>query len=210
MSHIFFERLEKRQSTQSLLPAIGGNTAIAIYSVQVPGPGWGGSGYNPGPDTSILLYGINLPSNPGSGSYFPWSGGGLFGGGGYNPWSGGGLFGGSGYNGWTNPFNSYNSYGSWGFGNFFGGLFGGFFGRSYPGSGGYNRPTVPDVRLLYGVFPTPQPLYGVSIAPSPPTNVIAYYGVSTTMIKPSPPTNIGSVITYYGIAVPEYGVGIPY
>jgi len=200
MSHIFFERLEKRQSTQTLLPAIGGNTAIAIYSVQVPGPGWGGSGYNPGPTTPYLLYGVNPPSNPGSGSYFPWSGGGLFGGGGYN--------------GWTNPFNNNNSYGSWGFGNFFGGffggLFGGFLGGSYPGSGGYNRPSVPDFRLLYGVFPDPQPLYGVSIAPSPPTNIIAYYGITTTNIKPSPPTNIGSIIAYYGIAVPEYGVGIPY
>ena len=74
MSHIFFERLEKRQSTQTLFQAIGGNTAIAIYSVQVPDPGWGNIGYNPG-TTPNLLYGVNLPSNPGSESYFPWFGG---------------------------------------------------------------------------------------------------------------------------------------
>ena len=216
MSHIFFERLEKRQSTQTLLPALGGNTAIAIYSAQLPDTGWGSIGYTPGYPS--LLYGINIPSNPGSGGYFPWSGSGIFGGSYYNPWSGGGLYGWGGYTAWTNPFNRYNPWGSFGLGsifspfqNFFGGLFGGLFGGSFPWSGGYTNPTVPDFRLLYGVFPSPQLLYGVSIAP--PTNIVSYYGVSPTFgvsTVPSPPTNIGAIVAYYGVAVPEYAVGFPY
>ena len=88
---------------------------------------------------------------------------------------------------------------------------GGLFGGSFPGSTPVNPdPVVPDFRLLYGVFPTPQPLYGVSISPSPPTNIIAYYGVGTTTITPPSNTGIGSIVAYYGIAVPEYGVGLPY
>ncbi|MBN2373585.1 hypothetical protein JXL19_07355 [bacterium] len=200
MSHIFFERLEKRQSTQSLLPAFGGNTfgentPIAIYSVQVPDPGWGNIGYNPVATPPNLLYAINLPSTPGSGGYFPWYGG--------------GLFGGTGYNGWTNPFGNYNPYGSWGFGNFFSGLFGGFFGGTSQGPWGYTRPTVPDFRLLYGVFPSPQPLYGISITPSPPANIVLY-GIGVTTTRPLPPTNIGSIIAYYGVAIPDYGFGTIY
>ncbi|MBN2373586.1 hypothetical protein JXL19_07360 [bacterium] len=189
MSHIFFEKLEKRQSTQSLLPTFGSNTGvIAIYSAQLPDSGWGSTGYTP--SYPSLLYGINIPSYPGTGSYFPWSGSGLFGGAYYNPWSGGGLFGWSGYTPWTNPFNSYNPWGSWGSGsffspfqNFFGGLFGGLFGGS---PWGYTNPITPDFRLLYGVFPNPQPVYGVSVTPP------------------------GNIVAYYGVAVPEYAVGIPY
>ena len=182
MPHIFFERLEKRQSTQSIVPSFGGLTAIAIYSVQVPEGTFPGSiGYTP-PSSPVYYYGVNIPSFPTypTGSYFPWWGGGLFGGTGYNPW--------------INPINRYNPWGSWnswGLGNIFSpiwNLFGGLFGGSYPGWGNY--PTYPDIRLLYGISPDPiiSPYYGVSISPTPPTNIIAYYGVS----------------------VPEYAVGIPY
>jgi len=184
MPHIFFERLEKRQSTQSIVPSFGGLTAIAIYSVQVPGGTFPGSiGYTPqSPGYGYLLYGVQ-PPNPFSPSYPT---------GGYYPWWGGSLFGGTGYNPWINPINRYNPWGSWnswGLGNIFSpiwNLFGGLFGGSYPGWNNY--PTYPDIRLLYGINPNPQPVYGVSISPTPPTNIIAYYGVS----------------------VPEYGIGIPY
>lgn len=168
MAHIFFKPLEKRRSTQTLLPSFGslGNfqTPIAIYSapvpeyaVQVPSfPGWDNSSIYPGG----LLYGINFPSNPSSG-YFPWSGGyGLFG---LSPFSP--------YSQWTSPFNQFSPWNSWGFSGFMSplwGFLGGLFGGS-PWSGG---GIVPDIRVLYGIFPNP----------STPTNIVTYYGVTTPSV----------------------------
>jgi hypothetical protein len=188
MAHIFFERLEKRQSTQSLLPSLSG--AIAIYSAPAPGyPGWGNSGYTPSPSVPALLYGINFPGNY-SGSFFPWSSPygmygtsqyGMFGSSSYGLFGSslyGGMFGSSLYNPysqWTNPFNQYSplSFGGFGnffspIGNFFGGLFGGLFGGNPFWQMSPTNPISPDIRLLYGV-----------INPSPPTSVVAYYGIST-------------------------------
>ncbi|MGA1844008.1 MAG: hypothetical protein ACMUIS_05545 [bacterium] len=163
MAHIFFERLEKRQSTQSLIPSLGAYSAVrGVYMV----------GYEESTPPSFIsyMYGVNMPTmeTPSSRNIFINEKGGLFG---YSPWSGSswghsgyGLFGGyggyGGYGNWSFPFGGF-------FGGFFGGIFGGIFGGTSPWSGGNNDPWYP--RLLYGISPTPQPLYGVSITPSPPT-----------------------------------------
>ena len=175
MPHIFFEPLEKRQSTQTLFPTFG-NTAIAIYSAPVPEYGVG-IGYTP-PSNNYLLYGINPPSI----GYSPWSGGGLFGWSNpfsnYNPWSSWGSSWSSPWSSWGSSWSSPWGSGSWSspfggfFGGFFGGLFGGLFGGSYPGSWG-GSPSFPDIRLLYGVFPNP----------TPPTDIIAYYGVGIPSVS---------------------------
>jgi len=158
MPHVFFEPLERRQSTQTLFS--GFPEFVTYYGVSI---GYPGTGYTP-PDTPRLLYGVSPPSTDPTGGYFPWRGGILFGGSGYNPW--------------TNPVNSYNPWNSWG-GSPIWDYIGGLFGGSFPSwSWRKNQPSVPDFRLLYGVFPTPQPLYGVGISPAPPTDVIAYYGIS--------------------------------
>lgn len=190
MAHIFFERLEKRQSTQTLYPLTGGNTAIAIYSAPLPDSGWGSIGYY-NPLTPQLLYGISPPSTYPSGGYFPWSSG-LFGMSGYSPYSP--------FSSWTNPFFSYNSWNSWGSGgsfspiwNYLGGLFGGSFPWSWGGSWGGSYPGIPDIRLLYGI---PSPI-------QPPTNITTFYGVGTPISPSLPPVDI---VTYYGITLPTFGL----
>ena len=159
MPHVFFEPLERRQSTQTLFS--GFPEFIAYYGIS---PGYPGSGYTP-PETPRLLYGVSPQPEYPTGGFFPW-------------WPGG-AYGGSGYNQWTNPMNNYNSWGSWGgftpIWNSLGGLFGGSFsGWSWR----RNQPSVPDFRLLYGVFPTSQPLSGAGNSPEPITKIIDFYGVS--------------------------------
>jgi hypothetical protein len=187
MAHIFFERLEKRQSTQTLFSGIGGNTAIAIYAAPLPDSyGWGSIGYNP--LTPQLLYGISPPTTNPTGGYFPWGGGGLFGMYGYSPYSS--------YSSWTNPFGGYSPWNSWGSGGFFSPIWnylGGLFGGSFPWSGGGNYPGVPDIRLLYGI---PSPIQS-------PTNITTFYGITTPAIPSLPPNNI---VAYYGITVPSIGL----
>lgn len=157
MAHIFFERLEKRHSTQILFPTSGGTNSIQpVYGIQIPDtPWWGGTtGYTPGP---ITFYGISYPYGGITGGISPWTGG-LFGMYGYSPFNN--------YFQRTNPFSSYNPWTSWGSGifspvwSFFGGLFGG----GLPWSWGNN---FPDFRLLYGIFPNP----------TPPTDIVTYYGI---------------------------------
>ncbi|MGA1864875.1 MAG: hypothetical protein ACMUHX_07420 [bacterium] len=167
MAHIFFERLEKRRSTQSLVPAFWGNNSIQpVYGVQIA------------PDTNTQQffpeYGISLPNSPTTyftGGYFPW-GGGLFGMSGYsspyNPFSS-----------WTTPSYSYSPWNSWGQGSFFSPIrdfFGGLFGGQFPWSWQNNYPGFPDNRLLYGI--SPQPLYGISVPTTTIPDIVTYYGVS--------------------------------
>ena len=170
MAHIFFERLEKRQSTQTLLPSWGGDTLIQpVYGIQVPGDtGWGNIGYPSNPiGGNVLLYGISPPYSPytpPTGGLFPWTGGlfGMFGGySSYTP-----------YSQWTTPFNNYNNWNSWGSGGFFSPIWdfmGGLFGGGFPWTWRNTNPVVPDFRVLYGIFPDP-------VQPNP-IDIIAYYGI---------------------------------
>ena len=77
MAHIFFEKLEKRQSTQTFFPSIGSSSPFqTLYGVSVPvDTGWSNIWSNPTTSTPVLVYGIAVSppySNP-AGSYFPWT-----------------------------------------------------------------------------------------------------------------------------------------
>ena len=181
MPHVFFEPLEKRQSTQTLVSGL--TEIVTYYGIS---PGYPGSGYKP-PETPRLLYGVSPPTEYPSGGYFPWWPGNSSGWSGSNQWTNPINR----YNPWTNPMNNYNSWGSWGGFTPIWDYLGGLFGGSFPGwSWRRNQPSVPDFRLLYGVFPTPQPLYGVAIAPAPPTEIIAYYGISV-------PDTISTIFSHF-------------
>jgi hypothetical protein len=168
MAHIFFERLEKRQSTQSFAPPFIRNISIQpVYGVQIA------------PDTNTQQffpeYGISIPSSPYTypiGGYSPW-GGGLFGMSGYSPYNP--------FSSWTSPSSNYSPWSSWGSGSFFTPIWdflGGFFGGQSPWSWRNNYPGFPDYRVLYGISPTPQPYYGVSIPTRPISDIVTYYGMS--------------------------------
>lgn len=167
MAHIFFERLEKRKSTQSLMPASFGNNSIQPdYGVQIAP--------DPNPQQFFPEYGISFPNPP---TTYPI--------GGYSSW-GGGLFGMSGYyyspsnpfSSWTTPSYSYTPWSVWGQGRIFTPIrdfFGGLFGGKFPWSWQNNYPGFPDNRLLYGIYP--QLLYGASIPTTPTPDITTYYGI---------------------------------
>jgi hypothetical protein len=155
MAHIFFERLEKRQSTQTLISSYGAIQPQSLYSFQISDTGAGTPASNI--SEAHYFYGVSTPP-----SYsYPRLG--------ISSWHGSssGMFGYSPYSPWSNPYGGYglwSPYNPWGSGGFFGPLrnfFDGLFGVSI--NIGY-----PDFGVLYGVSPipsTPTPVffYGIGL-----------------------------------------------
>ncbi|MEW6381295.1 MAG: hypothetical protein AB1611_17055 [bacterium] len=199
MAHIFFERLENRQSTQSLYAGYGipATTPRLYYGIQTTDTAtYYGVGVQTTSQYNPLLY-------PSFGSY-PWGGWSSWGYGyGYNPYGFGSY---SLFNPialWNNPFTPYASPWANPFSNLWGGIsnlfsplwniFGGLFGwQSSPWSG---YPVSP------GSY-TPDPGGAVAIYAAPISGPIALYAIDlpSTSTSYSPPGS--TVWALYGISQP--------